>query len=179
MASPHASVPPSPAHDHSSGPPSLRVTADVLGRPADFTLHPEFADSEAPGLIPAVTVRVSLRYRIALRFTVVFHQRADSTWHPVGIRCTQDHWLSSVKAVQPHITPAAAAVLKEQLAALDGLLAIARERRAAYALAEVHRRRAATVEARRRTGEAEEEFARYGISEDRAAAVLEQIYGPS
>ncbi|WP_369228433.1 hypothetical protein AB5J52_48150 (plasmid) [Streptomyces sp. R39] len=130
-------------------------------------------------MIPAVTVRASLQYRIALRFSVAFQQRADCTWEPVGIRCAQNHRLSSVKAVQPHITPAAAAVLEEHRAAIDGLLAIARERRAAYALAEVHRRRAATAEAQRRTGEAEEEFARYGISEDRAAEVLEQIYGPS
>ncbi|MFJ8158512.1 hypothetical protein [Streptomyces sp. NPDC094468] len=175
MAAPPASPPPDTEYDHAGGPPRLQTKGDVLGRPAVFTLHPGFEDSQGPELTATATVRVSLRYRVDLHFTVVFRQQPDSAWETLDIRCTKKNRLSSVKAVRPHIAPAAAAVLEAQGAALDSLFAIARERQAAYRLAEADRQRAAATDAWRRAAAAEEEFARFGICEARAAAVLNEI----
>ncbi|MFI7405937.1 hypothetical protein ACIBW9_36645 [Streptomyces sp. NPDC049541] len=169
----HASA----AYDHSAGPPELRVSGEVGGRPALFTLCPKFADSADPGPLLGVAVSVATHFRIPLTFTATFKQVAGEQWELVRVLCKQDDWLASVRAVRPKIAEAAARVLQEQRAQLEPLFAVARERQAAYALAELYRARTAAAEAHRRVDEAEDEFGLFEVCEERVVEVLGQLSG--
>jgi hypothetical protein len=141
---------PSTSYDHSAGPPELKVSGEIGGRTAVFTLRPKYADSVDPGPQLGVAVRVATHFRIPLTFTATFKQVADERWELVRVLGDQDDYLASVWAVRPQVAAAAATVLEEQRAQMKPLLAVARERQAAYALAEVYRARSAAAEAHRR-----------------------------
>ncbi|MFF0386804.1 hypothetical protein [Streptomyces sp. NPDC004286] len=170
---------PSSSYDHAVEPPRLQVSGDVAGRTASFSFRPKVADSADPAPRPGVAVRVALRFRIPLVFTVTFEQTPTGCWEPVRVLCDQDDHLASVRAVRPQVAPAAAKLLAEHAARLEPLLAVAFERRAAYALSEVYRLRTAAAEAHRRTDAAEDEFCLFAVSEERAAEVMGQISGSS
>lgn len=165
------------AYDHSAGPPELRVSGEVGGRPALFTLCPKFADNMDPGPLLGVAVRVDTHFRIPLTFTATFKQAAGERWELARVLCRQDDYLASVRAVRPKIAEAAAKVLQEQRAQMEPLFAVARERQAAYALAEVYRARTAAADAHRRVDAAEDEFDLFEVCEERAAEVLGQLSG--
>ncbi|MEU2284226.1 hypothetical protein ABZ614_20160 [Streptomyces sp. NPDC013178] len=168
---------PSTSYDHSAGPPELQVSGEIGGRTAVFTLRPKYADSVDPGPQLGVAVRVATHFRIPLSFTATFKQAADERWELVRVLCDQDDYLASVRAVRPQVAAAAANVLEEQRAQMEPLLAVARERQAAYALAEVYRARSAAAEAHRRMDAAEDEFSSFAVCEERAAAVLGELSG--
>ncbi|MDN3263978.1 hypothetical protein QWJ26_30040 [Streptomyces sp. CSDS2] len=168
---------PSAPYDHSAGPHELRVCGEVDGRPALFRLCPKFADSVDPGPLLGVAVRVDTYFRIPLAFTATFKQAAGERWELVRVLCSQDDYLASVRAVRPKIVEAAAKVLREQRARLEPLFTVVRERRAAYALAEVYRTRTAAADAHRRVDAAEDAFGLFDICEERAAEVLGQLSG--
>jgi hypothetical protein len=168
---------PSAAYDHSAGPPELRVSGQVGGRPALFTLFPKFADSTDPGPLLGVAVRVATHFRIPLTFTATFKQVAGERWELVRVLCNRDDYFASVRAVRPKVAEAAAEVLQEQRVQMEPLFAVARERQAAYALAEVYRARTAAADAHRRVDAAEDEFGLFEVCEERAAEVLGQLSG--
>ncbi|MGW0844323.1 hypothetical protein ACWD26_30120 [Streptomyces sp. NPDC002787] len=168
---------PATAYDHCAGPPELRVSGEVFGRAATFTLRPKFSDYVGDNPLPGVAVRVTTHFRIALDFTATFQQVTGGHWEPVRVLCRQDDYLASVRTVRPHVAPAAAKVLEEHRAELEPLLAAAREREAAHALAEVHRARLAAADAHRRVEAAEDEFSLFGVGEERAATVISQLSG--
>ncbi|WP_157858065.1 hypothetical protein [Streptomyces durhamensis] len=58
---------------------------------------------------------------------------------------------------------------------MEPLLAVAREREAAYALAEVYRARTAAADAHRLVDAAEDDFNLFEVCEERAAAVIIQL----
>jgi hypothetical protein len=165
----------STGYDHRAGLPELRVCGEIGGRSAVFTLRSKYADD--PGVQLGVTVRVTTHFRIPLAFTATFKRAAAERWELVGVLCDQDDNLASVRAVRPQVAAAATTVLEEQRAQLEPLLAVARERQAAYALAEVYRARSAAAEAHRRVATAEDEFSVFAVGEERAAAVLGELSG--
>jgi hypothetical protein len=170
---------PSTSYDHRAGPPELQVAGEIGGRSAVFTLRPKYADAVDPGPLPGAAVRVATHFRIPLTFTATFKQVADERWELDRILCDQDDCLASVRAVRPQVAAAAANVLEEQRAQMEPLLAVARERQAAYALAEVYRARSAAAEAHRRLDAAEDEFSLFAVSEERAAVVMGELSGRS
>ncbi|MDX3578144.1 hypothetical protein [Streptomyces sp. FL07-04A] len=166
---------PATSYDHSVGPPELQVSGEVGGRTAVFTLRPTFAESVDPGPLLGVAVHVATHFRIPLTFTATFNQVTGERWELVRVLCDQDDYLSSVRTVRPQVAACAARVLEEQRAQMEPLLAVAREREAAYALAEVYRARTAAADAHRRVDAAEDEFGLFEVCEERAAAVITQL----
>ncbi|MFB8407799.1 hypothetical protein [Streptomyces sp. NPDC055912] len=159
--------------DHSRPVPSLEVHGRLGSREARFTLHPTISHHAPDGRpTPGILVDVSTRFRIPLVFTVTFWRSEDGSWEALPVRCRQDGYLASVRAVMPHVAAAAAKIIEGRNDELRPLLRVAQEREAAHALAAVHRARQEVAEASCRARHEEALFEQVGISEARATTVM-------
>ncbi|WP_217231382.1 hypothetical protein [Streptomyces anulatus] len=162
-------------YDHTHPVPELVVDGELAGHPARFTLRPTVLDDAEGCPAPGVTVRAATRFRIPLVFESVARRHTPGQWATDWVRSLQDSHLASVRTVEPLVAPAVASVLAEHDEQLLPLLDFAREREAGHALALVQQCRRDVAEAGRRLREAEADFARHGVSAQRALEVLDAL----